>query len=326
MTTKPKTIYTSLPVAYCVVPHCGKPQRRTRCGPCRNCVRLHNKYGIPMAGFIPVTTLSKMAKVLIKDEGLNAGDISEALKIARGTRHRQGPWEQRPPWRYTPIRMGTTTKKRPHLLIGRRLEPNIQSLVSALIHYVLIEEVLEAGSQYARVLAGKTFFATRGLYCAKGQTPEVPEGKPKALLLDNRHFGIIGTVALKACKRAGLDVKDRDLRTKILMMYLNGREAGEYRHPQYPPRAAIRSAKVGDHPFDFLIPSKPWVDPAIRGKTYRAGGTIRGKPVELLPMPPHILWRHLHPEYRIKPKPKVLERNLRQPGDTSWIFNNNNKR
>jgi hypothetical protein len=38
-------------------------------------VRLHNKYGIPMAGFIPVTTLSKMAKVLIKDEGLNAGDI-----------------------------------------------------------------------------------------------------------------------------------------------------------------------------------------------------------------------------------------------------------
>jgi len=43
-------------------------------------------------------------------------------------------------------------------------------------------------------------------------------------------------------------------------------------------------------------------------------------------MPPHILWRHLHPEYRIKPKPKVLERNLRDPGDTSWIFNNNNNK
>lgn len=325
MTTKPakqsKITYSGLPIAFCCVPHCGRPQRRARCGLCQKCTRLFSKTRIPMAGFIPVTTLNKLAKIVIKKSGIAKSDITEALKIARGTRHRAGPWNQRPPWRMTPLLTGTPAKRRPQLLAGRRYEPKFTDVVKALIHHVILEEVLETGPQYARVLAGMTFFATRGLYCAPGVKPETGQAKHAIYRLNNKDFGLVGTIAIRTCRAAGLDIIDRDLRARIVTLYLTARETGEYRHPQYPPMYSIRSAKVGDHPFDFLIPAKPWVPKEIRDKTYRAGGTIRRKPVELPPMPPYIFWRHLHPEYRVKPKPQVLERNLRDPGDTSWIFN-----
>jgi len=318
-----KTIYTSLPIAFCCVPHCGRPQRRARCGLCQKCNRLFSKTRIAMAGFIPVTTLTKLAKVIIRESGIAQSDITEALKIARGTRHRAGPWDQRPPWRMTPLLTGTPAKRRPQLLVGRRHEPKFTDVVKALIHHVILEEVLETGPMYARVLAGMTFFTTRGLYCAPGVKPETGQAKHAIYRVNNKDFGLVGTIAIRTCRAAGLDIFDRDLRARIVNVYLTGREDGTYRPAQYPPLNSIRSAKVGDHPFDFLLPAKPWVPPEIRNKTYRAGGTIRGKPVELLAMPPFIGWRHLHPEYRVKRKPQVLERNLRdEPSDTSWIFAN----
>lgn len=301
----------------CPVPHCGKRMRRPRSGLCPRCRRLWNRCYVPHAGFIPVNTVRKIAKSILKTHSPSQSDVVMALRIARGTRHRAGPWEDRPPYRLTPLMTGTAYKRRPQLLVGKRTEPKIEACVKALVQEVLLEEYLETGTLYAHALSGQTYFGTRGLYAPKGGKPDQGPYKHSIYRMNNRDFGIIATAAIKACRRAGLEIKDRDLRAQIVTMYHTGMEAGNYQEPIYPPRDAMRTTQVGDHPLDFRMPRRPWAPAHLKGKIVRAGGTCEGQPVKLVQMLPK-------PQYRSaihKVEPKVFKAQPRREApSTDWIF------
>ncbi|MCA1807339.1 MAG: hypothetical protein LC687_05770 [Actinobacteria bacterium] len=273
---------------------------------------------VPHAGMIPGRTLEAIARIILKDHGASKADITMAVRIVRGDRHRVGPWDQRPPYRLTPLLTGTVAKRRPQLLVGRRMEPSILQCVKALIHKVILEECLETGAAYAHTLTGMTFFGTRGLYAPPGVKPDAGPYKFQIYRLNYADFNVVGTCAKRACKAIGLDVSDSDLRAKIVTTYLQGQETGKYRHPIYAPPWSMRTTLVGDHPLDFRLPRKPWVAPHLRGKVCRSNGTVDRKPVDLGPMlPPPRLRSAIH---RAQIKPKTVERNLRDPADTSWVF------
>ena len=215
---------------------------------------------------------------------------------------------------------GTPSKRRPQLLVGKRKEPTIEQCVMALVQEVLLEEYLETGILYAHALAGQTYLGTRGLYAPKGVKPDRGPYKFSIYRMNNQDFGIIATAAIKACRRAGLEIKDRDLRAQIVTMYHTGVEAGEYQAPIYPPRDAMRTTQVGDHPLDFRLPRKPWVPKHLQGQIIRAGGTHKGQPIKLGPMLPKPAYRsmvHRQP-------PKTFSRQPRRDAPpTDWIFNSN---
>ena len=117
----------------CPVPHCGKKMRRPRMGMCRHCQRVFTTSYVPHAGFIPTTTTRRIARSILKTHAPSRSDIEEALKIARGNRHRSGPWDHRPPYRLTPLLTGSANKRRPQLLVGKRNQPQIEMCVAGLV-------------------------------------------------------------------------------------------------------------------------------------------------------------------------------------------------
>lgn len=302
---------------YCAVPHCGSKLKRPRFGLCARCERVFHKSNVAHAGFIPTTTVGKIARSMLKTHGASKSEVEIALRIARGTRHREGPWNERPPYRLTPLLTGTVAKRRPQLLVGKRQRPNMAGCVAALVQAILCEDVLEAGNKYGHVLAGMTYFGTRGLYAPPGVKPDQGPYKHSIYRLNTKDYGIVATQVLKACRAIGLNPASRDLRAQIVAMYLQGQLDGIYPDPVYPPRLAMRTTQVGDHPLDFRLPRKPWVEPSLQGKIVRSGGTINRKPVTLKPMQPKPRYRRA--EHR--PEPKVFAKGpVRDTPGFDWIF------
>ena len=269
----------------CVNPQCNRtqfretPSRPTRlCKPCRNRLTMQL---VPTCGLIPSPTLGVLAGDLQLHLKPTPSEQSDAVRLVRGSRHRQGPWQGRPMYSAAVVHAYAPkpkmSRRMPEFLIGRRRQPNPTGILAAYVHYQLALSVLGIGKQAALYLAGATFFGRRALIRPKGVRREY-RGRVvrNAYYLNFEEFVAIGRLAIKAAAILGANKRHAP---QIAASYLLGVEAGRYNPPiVVHPLSGITSSS-GDHPLDVFLPH-PELTPSLprfHSKIRRSSGKICGR-------------------------------------------------
>lgn len=252
------------------------PQRWGLCSRCQSVVRSR---GVSLGGFVPAHAINTVARSVLRKTKPTKSEIAEAVRLIRGTRHRVGDWNDRPTYRMAVLRYGRARERLPHLLIGRRHEPNASAIVRAFVHYVLAREFLDTGHRYNIYLVGGTFMGRQGLCVPPGRKAEVLTGDVQysKYRLSYADFAIVGTATLKAAEKLGLRRSDRDLTAFIVVTYGRLLASGEVFPPVSVPIRSMRTNFLGDSIFDHKLPRSPHVPPRYHMTLRRSSGLIAGK-------------------------------------------------
>lgn len=134
---------------------------------CWLCRRRWQMKGIPTGGYIPSDALRAIAKQTLKQINPTEEEIKKAVMQARGVRHRQGQWADRPIYSYNLLiarrPRHTASRRLPQMLVGRRKPPDAMSIMVAATHYHVAINHLGVGRRYARWLCGASFMLRRNL-------------------------------------------------------------------------------------------------------------------------------------------------------------------
>lgn len=258
-----------------------------RWGLCSRCRSVVQNCGVPLGGYIPGGAINTVARSVLRHIKPTQSDIAKALKFARGTRHRVGDWADRPAYRMAPLRYGRARERLPHLLVGRRHEPNASVIVRSFVHYTLAREFVGTGHKYNLFLAGGTFMGRSGLCVPPGRKDEVLTGDVRysKYRLSYADFAIVGTHALRSAERLGLHRTDRDLTAFITTAYGRLLASGDAHPPVSVPIRSMRTDYLGDNLFDHVLPRSPKIPLRYHKAIRRSSGLIAGEwPVGLDPV------------------------------------------
>ncbi|SIT81198.1 hypothetical protein SAMN05421665_1232 [Yoonia rosea] len=226
-------------------------------GLCVTCFNRYHALRMPVAGFISSLDLRHVANIIIKEQGFTYSDQQAALRAIRGSRYPTGPWDDRPSYRLTPLLHGKgKLVKLPHLLVGRRRNPSIESLVMALVHYHLCDRVMGITGSYRWFLTGATYYQRRGVSAPKGSEVLTGGAGHTGYLLHTSDFVYIGMEVIKACSQLGINPRSRQLSDRITQFYHEGLAAGTYHRQLLCTPWARRTQAMGDHPLSTRIQFK----------------------------------------------------------------------
>ena len=300
----------------CANPLCNEPQApcelqskpSNQYGLCSVCRAIVARKGLPITGFIPSPALTLVARKALNKFQPTKSEIGEAVRFARGTRHRSGNWDNRPVYSLMKLKYGRAKDKLPNLLLGRRYVPNEVSITRSVVHVILAREFIGTGHVYNRFLAGGTYMGRQGLAVPKGKKLDVLLGDSRSCkwTLTPSNIRLVGTHVLKAGIRLGFDFSDHDLSAFCCVAYQRALEAGDAMPPVAVPKFSMRTNYLGDHPFDHVYAPKARVPARYRGKIRRASGLIDGV------WPEGIEANHQKP-FEPKSSPPLIP-------DTDWIF------
>jgi hypothetical protein len=258
-----------------------KPRIASQYGLCCICRYRLTRNLVPTCGLIPSPALSVIAKELLADLKPTKGDLADAVRMMRGSRHREGLWQDRPVYSTAVVHTRSPrpklARRMPEFLIGRRLAPTPRAIMSAAIHYHLAIHVLGLGQQPALYLAGASYFCRRALIRPTGQRREY-RGKVvnNAYHLRFSEFIAIGRLVLKAAVVLGVNTSHSSW---ITVRYLDGVKAGQFRKPIVVHPLAGITTGAGDHPLDTFLPHPDLTPslPRFNSKIRRASGKICGR-------------------------------------------------
>ena len=271
----------------CANPQCPEPVAKelpsaaSQFGLCRNCrYRLTNRL-IPTCSMIPSPALAVIAKELLADTKPTKSDLNNAVRMMRGSRHREGLWRDRPIYSAAVVHAHSPrpkmARRMPELLVGRKRSPRPVTIVTAFAHYHLAINVLGLGRQSALFLAGASYFGRRALIRPVGQRREY-RGKVvnNAYHLRFSEFVALGRLVLKAAATLGVTSSHV---SKITVRYLSGVEAGDFNKPIVVHPLAGITTGAGDHPLDTFLPHPDLTPslPRFNSKIRRASGKICGR-------------------------------------------------
>lgn len=293
-----------------------KARRET--GLCWLCRRRWQMKGLPTGGYIPSDALRAIAKQILRLISPTDDEIRRAVMQARGVRHRQGQWAERPTYSYNLLMARprqTASRRLPHLLIGRRKAPDEASIIVAAVHYHIAVNHLGVGRRYARWLCGASFMLRRNLIRPTGQKGSLRGREVRRnYRLEHSDFEVIGSHIIKTAKGLGIT---RLVGQDATVIYLQGVDAGVYQRSAIVPRNSRSTTGPGDHPFDHFLPAHvPWSLKQSHGLR-RASGRINGQWPEGLDVPADELALALKQSnfssYRAKTYQPSSE-------DTNWLF------
>ena len=154
----------------CANPACNRathPTTRAQLGLCPLCSRVLNDQLVPVCGFIPSEALKQIAEELRADLKPTRSDAKTAVRLMRGTRHREGRWEDRPEYSAAVVHAHSprppVSRRMPHLLIGRRRAPTETAILQGFAHHWIARHHLSLPRYAALYLTGATFFGRRAL-------------------------------------------------------------------------------------------------------------------------------------------------------------------
>ncbi len=251
----------------------------TRWGLCSRCRAVVQNRGVPLSGYLPGGAINAVARSVLKHVKPTLSEIAEAVRFARGTRHRVGDWDSRPTYRMAVLRHGKARERLQHLLVGRRHEPNASAIVRAFVHYTLAREFVGTGHRYNVYLAGGTYLGRQGLCVPHGRKDDVLTGDVRysKYRLSYADFAIVGTHTLKAAEKLGLRRSDRDLAAFIVTAYGRLLASGDAPPPVSVPIRSMRTDFLGDSLFDHVLPRSPAIPPRYHKSIRRSSGLIKGK-------------------------------------------------
>lgn len=289
------------------------PQRWGLCSRCQSVVK---NRGVPLGGYIAGGTINTVARSVLKHIQPTPSEIAEAVKYARGTRHRIGDWDDRPTYRMAALRHGRARERLQHLLVGRRYEPNASVIVRSFVHHTFAQEFIGTGHRYNVYLAGGTFMGRQGLCVPPGRKDEVLTGDVRysKYRLSYADTAIIGTHALRAAERLGLRRSDRDLGAFIVTSYGRLLASGDAHPPVSVTIRSMRTDFLGDSLFDHVLPRSSAIPFRYHKAIRRSSGLISGEwPEGLDPV------SDLTPRSSPPPKPNAVLKAPSMP-DPSWLF------
>ncbi len=283
-----------------------------RWGLCPRCRSVVQNRGVPLGGYIPGGAINTVARSVFKHIKPTPHEIAEAVKFARGTRHRVGDWDDRPAYRMAPLRYGRARTRLPHLLVGRRYVPSASVIARAFIHYTLAREFIGTGHRYNVFLAGGTFMGRSGLCVPPGRKDEVSTGDVRysKYRLSYANFAIVGTHALLASEKLGLRRTDRDLTAFIVATYWRLLASGDAHPPVSVPLRSMRTDFLGDSLFDHVLPRSSAIPSRYHKAIRRSSGLIKGE------------WPEgIDPVSDPLPRPTILPQPQAPPmPSTDWLF------
>ena len=259
---------------------------RRETGLCWLCRCRWQMKGIPTGGFIPSDALRAIAKQTLKQINPTKEEIGKAVTLARGVRHREGPWADRPTYSYNVLMTRprlAASRRLPHLLIGRRKALDATSIMASALHYHIATNHLGVGRRYARWLCGASFLLRRNLIRPTGQTGSLKGREVRRnYRLERTDLEIIDTHILKIAKALGVT---RRIGQDATVMYLKGVNDGTYHRSVIVPRNSQPTIGPGDHPFDHYLPDHVAWSPQHGHGLRRASGKINGQWPERLDIP-----------------------------------------
>lgn len=266
----------------CANPACARPLtgsgRHASANLCGGCGKHWDRWSVPTAGFISSLDLQGVARELLAEMTPTKAEIVAALRIMRGSRHREGPWGERPAYRVAPLLHGRVHRRLPHLLVGRRREPSKLGLAMALAHYLLANRVIGTKGTYSQFLAGATWYNRRSPSAPKGGEDVLKgEAKTAGYRLHVNDFSAIGREVLRASAALGLDPRSGGVADRITAIYHEGLAAGRYHRPVVVPYGSFPTTAPGDHPLDFRMMPSPAVPRRYHQVIRRASGRIAGE-------------------------------------------------
>ena len=296
------------------------PPPYTDIGLCLYCRMNWYEKGIPTGGFIPSDALRAIAQQTLDHLRLTQSDLSAAVRLARGTRHREGDWSDRPIYSYNLLMARprpAPTRRLPHFLIGRRQPPNAKSIMVAALHYHIAINHLGVGPRYARWLCGASFMTRRNLIRPAGELGSLKgQTVQRNYRLERTDLEVIGTSILKIAKTLGVN---REIGQRATVMYLLGVEAGTYHRSVIVPRKAQATTGPGDHPLDHYLPDRVSWSPRWGHGLRRVSGKIGGEWPTGLDVPlDERTGNRLNQIIFNANKPKTYKPD---PAATSWLFN-----
>ncbi len=283
-----------------------------RWGLCPRCQSVVSNRGVPLGGYVPGGAINTVARAVLKHIEPTQSEVAEAVRFARGTRHRVGEWDDRPAYRMAPLRYGRARTRLQHLLVGRRYEPNASVIVRAFAHYTLAQEFIGTGHRYNVFLAGGTLMGRSGLCVPPGRKDEVSTSDAgySKYRLSYADFAIVGTHALRAAERVGLRRTDGNLRALIVTTYGRLLASGDAHPPVSVPIRSMRTDFLGDSLFDHVLPRSSKIPSRYHKAIRRSSGLIKGE------------WPEgLDPVSGLQPRPSPPPKPIAPPmPDPSWLF------
>lgn len=231
---------------------------------------------IPTCGYVPNRALTDLGKGLLTTLKPTSQDLTAALRMVRGPRHPTGDWQLRPTYS-TPVVQSYKPKaplsrRMPELLVGRRSNPTVGSIMASYIHFVLAQHVIGLPPQPSYYLAGVTYYGRKDCQRPTGVRREY-RGKAvrNSYRLDYGEFMSVGRLVVKA---AGLLGVDKRYDARITTHYLQGVEAGLYHPPVIVHPHSQQTLASGDHPLDHVIDLNCQHAPQYRRQIRRASGLM----------------------------------------------------
>lgn len=231
---------------------------------------------IPTCGYIPNRALTDLGKGLLTTLKPTSQDLTAALRMVRGPRHPTGDWQLRPTYSAPVVHSHSPkaplSRRMPELLVGRRANPTVGSLLASYIHFVLAKHVIGLSPQPSYYLAGITYYKRKDTQRPVGVRREY-RGKVvrNSYRLNYNEFVSIGRLVVKA---AGLLGVDRSYDAGITTSYLKGVEAGLYHPPVIVHPHSQQTLASGDHPLDHVIDLNCQHAPWYRRQIRRASGLM----------------------------------------------------
>lgn len=298
-------------------------------GMCAGCLGTWVRRNLPTGGYISTRDCADIGKQML--DAIDPHPVSRrlALETMRGPRYQRGPWEDRPLFSlHVLFNKARSSRRLPHILVGKKTKPTIGTLMSAWVHFHLAMGVLGAGARYARWLAGATFFGTRGLHRPPGKhttffdplTRVSREVRGKTYHLVDADYTGLGISALKSISRlTQSDPKSPEFRDRITALYLEGLNAGTYSPRIIVHPGSKATTAPGDHPLAHYTPRNWWA-PDYTNRVRRADGTIARAWPEGLDLDVHqkraFRKQQMHDRSTLK---FIPEEQLE--ADPGWVFN-----
>ena len=262
----------------CVNPQC--PTVIQSYGLCGRCIKQLTYRLIPTCGFIPSPALSAIANELLKDAKPTKGELKAAVRIMRGSRHREGDWKARPEYSAAVLHavpVAPMKRRLPELLVGRRSAPPPQTIACAYVHYHLGLNVLGLDHNVGLYLAGASLYQRRTAIRPKG-VRRVYRGRivRNTYRLKYSEYVAIGRMCLKSAQIMGVDNQYRP--AQITTRYLSGVQSGEFKRPIVVHPCCGLTSSAGDHPLDHFLARQDFAPnlPRFSSKIRRASGKIAG--------------------------------------------------
>lgn len=295
-----------------------RAHRVGRTGLCRRCRNHWINRGLPLGGFLPTGAMRAVARELLADIKPTEGELRDALRVARGTRHREGDWGQRPLYSYGLLLTRPKVhylRRLPHLLVGRRKPPDALSIMAALCQYHVAINHLGVGPRYARYLLGASYMLRRSLCRPTGELGTF-NGRPTRsnYRICSSEFVFIGTHLLNHA--APLLSFDRRRGQDATVRYLKGVETGEFHRSVIVTFASQPTTGPGDSPLDHFVEDRPHWCPQHGHALRRASGLVHGEWPEGLDVP--LIERT--PSRLNQLRFDAMKPAIAQTPDTGWLF------